>query len=76
VLVGVERTRVAVPVQGSGTFAVEAAIQIPAPRDGRFLVPVNGADGRQVVEIARQLRRACVVLEAPEDRLILPGRVA
>ena len=37
-LAGVERTHVAVPVQGSGTFAVEAAIQTLVPRDGRLLV--------------------------------------
>ena len=75
-LAGVERTHVAVPVQGSGTFAVEAAIQTLLPRDGRLLVLVNGAYGRRAVEIARRLGRACVTLEAPEDQPILPVRVA
>jgi 2-aminoethylphosphonate-pyruvate transaminase len=75
-LAGVEGTHVAVPVQGSGTFAVEAAIQTLVPPDGRLLVLVNGAYGRRVVEIARRLGRACVTLEAPEDQPILPGRVA
>ena len=75
-LAGVERTHVAVPVQGSGTFAVEAAIQTLVPRDGRLLALVNGAYGRRVVEIAHRLGRACVTMEAPEDQPILPSRVA
>jgi 2-aminoethylphosphonate-pyruvate transaminase len=75
-LAGVERTHVAVPVQGSGTFAVEAAVQTLVPGDGRLLVLVNGAYGRRVVEIARRLGRPCITLEAPEDQPILPGRVA
>jgi 2-aminoethylphosphonate-pyruvate transaminase len=74
-LAGVQRTHVAVPVQGSGTFAVEAAIQTLVPCDGRLLVLVNGAYGRRVVEIARRLGRACVSLEMPEDQPIPPDRV-
>ena len=76
VLAGVAATHAAVPIQGSGTFAVEAAIQTLVPRDGRMLVLVNGAYGRRIVEIARRLGRACVALEAPEDQAIDPGRVA
>ncbi len=75
-LAGVERTHVAVPVQGSGTFAVEAAIQTLVPRNGRLLVLVNGAYGRRATEIARRLGRAYITLEAPEDQRIPPGRVA
>jgi 2-aminoethylphosphonate-pyruvate transaminase len=75
-LAGVERTHVAVPVQGSGTFAVEAAIGTLVPRDGRLLVLVNGAYGRRIVEIARRLGRAWVTVEAPEDQPITAERVA
>ena len=75
-LAGVAETHVAVPVQGSGTFAVEAAIQTLVPRDGRLLVLVNGAYGRRIAEIARRLGRDHVTLEAPEDRPILAGQVA
>lgn len=75
-LAGVQRTHVAVPVQGSGTFAVEAAIQTLVPREGRLLVLVNGAYGRRIVEIARRLGRAWVTLEAPEDQPIAAARVA
>jgi 2-aminoethylphosphonate-pyruvate transaminase len=75
-LAGVGQTHVAVPVQGSGTFAVEAAIQTLVPRNGRLLVLVNGAYGRRIVEIARRLGRACVTVEAPEDQPITAERVA
>lgn len=58
---------VAVPVQGSGTFAVEATIGTLVPRDGRLLVLVNGAYGTRMVEIARRMGRAVEALETPED---------
>ena len=38
-------THVCVPVQGSGTFAVEATIGTLLPRDGKLLVLINGAYG-------------------------------
>ena len=75
-LAGVARTHVAVPVQGSGTFAVEAAIQTLVPRDGRLLVLVNGAYGCRIVEIARRLGRDWVAIEAPEDQPIAADKVA
>src|SRR5580704_437163 len=37
-----------VPMQGSGTFAIESAISSAIPRDGRLLVLVNGAYGRRI----------------------------
>ena len=73
---GVPGTHAAIPVQGSGTFAVEAMIQSLVPRDGTLLVLVNGAYGRRIVEIARRCRRAAVVLEAGEDQPIDPAAVA
>jgi len=75
-LAGVAGTHVAVPVQGSGTFAVEAAVQTLVPRDGKLLVLINGAYGRRILEIARRLDRACVTLEVPEDQAIPPDSVA
>lgn len=42
-----------VPVQGSGTGAVEAVIATALPRAGRLLVAVNGAYGERMLEIAR-----------------------
>ena len=75
-LAGVVATHVAVPVQGSGTFAVEAAVQTLLPRDGRLLVLINGAYGRRITDITRRLGRACLTMEAAEDTPIDPAAVA
>ena len=40
---GEEASHVCVPLQGSGTFAVEAALQTVIPQDGKLLILVNGA---------------------------------
>lgn len=60
-------THVCVPVQGSGTFAVEATIGTLLPRDGKALVLINGAYGQRMVKIIGYMGRACVALETPED---------
>ncbi len=60
-------THVCVPVQGSGTFAVEATIGTLLPRDGKALVLVNGAYGKRMARIVEILGRSLCVLETPED---------
>ena len=55
-----------VPIQGSGTFAVEAQLGTLVPRDGRLLILVGGAYGRRMVEICRRMARAHSVLETDE----------
>jgi 2-aminoethylphosphonate-pyruvate transaminase len=60
-------THVCVPIQGSGTFAVEATIATLLPRDGKLLVLVNGAYGQRMVAICQYLGRACLALETAED---------
>jgi 2-aminoethylphosphonate-pyruvate transaminase len=42
-----EGTHVAVPLQGSGTFAVEAMLTTFVPASGKLLVLVNGAYGHR-----------------------------
>lgn len=59
---------VCVPVQGSGTFAVEATIGTLVPRDGRLLVLVNGAYGERIMKIAKVAGRSATALSCPEDR--------
>ena len=75
-LAGVAATHVTVPMQGSGTFAVEAAVQSLVPRDGRLLVLVNGAYGRRIADMARRVGRLGGVLEMPEDQAIPADGVA
>lgn len=66
----------AVPMQGSGTFAVESAVGTLVPEDGRLLVASNGAYGRRIAQIAARLRIACVELTHPETEPLDPDRVA
>src|SRR5215470_17212596 len=66
-LAGGQGTHVTVPVQGSGTFAVEAMITSFVPRTGKLLLLVNGAYGQRARRIAEIAGRATVVLETAED---------
>ena len=66
-LAGGHGTHVTVPVQGSGTFAVEAMITSFAPKAGKLLVLINGAYGHRALKIAEIAGRATASLETPED---------
>ena len=61
-------THVCVPLQGSGTFSVEAALGNLVPRGGKVLVPQNGAYCQRIVKILGILGRAHATLDLPEDR--------
>ena len=60
-------THVTVPMQGSGTFAVEAMIGSFVPRDGKLLILINGAYGQRAKKICQYAGRAHAALETPED---------
>ncbi|MBT6111282.1 MAG: 2-aminoethylphosphonate--pyruvate transaminase [Rhodospirillales bacterium] len=62
-----EGTHVCVPLQGSGTFAVEAALGTLIPRDGKALILINGAYGVRMTKILDYANRAYVINETPED---------
>jgi 2-aminoethylphosphonate-pyruvate transaminase len=65
-----------VPMQGSGTFAVEAMIGAFVPPAGKLLVLINGAYGKRIAKICDYYKRAAAVLEWPEDQPVDPARVA
>lgn len=56
-----------VPIQGSGTFAVEAALGTLVPRVGKALVLANGAYGKRAAETMARIGRACEVYATAED---------
>ena len=60
-------THVCVPMQGSGTFSVEAAVNTLVPRDGHVLVLVNGAYGKRLAKLAQMMGRRVSTFETPED---------
>jgi 2-aminoethylphosphonate-pyruvate transaminase len=68
-LAGGDERHTCVPLQGSGTFAVEAALDSFAPQTGKTLVLVNGAYGRRAVDILTRLGRAHLVHETAETEL-------
>jgi 2-aminoethylphosphonate-pyruvate transaminase len=65
-------SHVCVPLQGSGTFIVEATIATLIGPDDNLLVLVNGSYGERMVAIARRLGRRVKCLSWPEDRPICP----
>lgn len=68
-------SHVCVPLQGSGTFAVEAAIGTLVPRSGKVLVLVNGAYGKRLAKICEALGREHTVYETADDVPTTPEAV-
>ena len=58
---------VTVPMQGSGTFAVEAMLTTFVPRDGAILVLINGAYGQRARRILGVAGRKSFTYETAED---------
>ena len=52
-----------VPMQGSGTFAVEAMLGTFLPSDGKALVLANGAYGLRVAQTLSYMRRAHALID-------------
>jgi 2-aminoethylphosphonate-pyruvate transaminase len=74
-IVDAQSDHVCVPLQGSGTFAVEAALGTLVPRDGKVLVPDNGAYCKRIVRILGYLGREAVVLAHDEQEPADPARI-
>jgi len=60
-------THVCVPMQGSGTFAVESAVNTLVPRDGHVLVLVNGAYGTRMARLTGMMGRRLSTFDTAED---------
>lgn len=67
-----EGTHECVPLQGSGTFSVEAAIGTLVPRSGHVLVPQNGAYCQRIAKICKVLGRRLTTIDYAEDVQIRP----
>jgi 2-aminoethylphosphonate-pyruvate transaminase len=65
-----EGTHECVPMQGSGTFSVEAAIGTLVPRDGHVLVPQNGAYCQRIAKIVKVLGKKLTTIDYAEDAQI------
>ncbi|WP_286240714.1 2-aminoethylphosphonate--pyruvate transaminase [Neptuniibacter halophilus] len=61
-LANAEQSHVCVPVQGSGSFAVEATLGTLVPKDGKVLVLMNGAYGKRIAQsLAYMGRESCAI---------------
>ena len=72
-IAGVGASHVAVPVQGSGTFGIEATLGTLIAPGQRTLVLENGAYGKRIVTILQRIRREVTVLHWPEDHQVDPA---
>jgi 2-aminoethylphosphonate-pyruvate transaminase len=64
-----------VPMQGSGTFAVEAMLGAFVGPNDKLLILINGAYGKRMAKICEYYKRAAVLLEWPEDQPVDPAKV-
>jgi 2-aminoethylphosphonate-pyruvate transaminase len=71
-----EATHECVPLQGSGTFSVEAAIGTLVPRAGHVLVPLNGAYCQRIAKICKILGRRLSTIEYGEDQQVRAADIA
>ena len=59
-------SHVVVPLQGSGTFSVEAAVATVVPRDGHVLVLDNGAYCKRAARLTSLMGRRCTLMPFDE----------
>lgn len=57
----------AIPMQGSGTYAVESIFASTIRRDGKVLVIINGAYGLRIAQMCTTLGIEIATLEFPEN---------
>lgn len=70
-----EADHVCIPLQGSGTFSVEAALGTFVPRNGKVLVPDNGAYCKRIARILAFMGREAVVMPVDEQEPADPARI-
>ena len=63
-------SHIVVPLQGSGTFSVEAAVATLVPRDGHVLVLDNGAYCKRAARLTSLMGRRCTVLDFDEAQAV------
>jgi 2-aminoethylphosphonate-pyruvate transaminase len=74
-IVQAHHDHVCVPLQGSGTFAVEAALGTLVAKSGKVLVADNGSYCKRIVRILGYLGREAVVLRHGEQEPADPARI-
>jgi len=70
-----EGTYVTVPMQGSGTFSIEAMMGCFVPEDGKVLILINGAYGQRIAKICDYYKRDYLIQECAEDKPVNTGQL-
>ena len=68
-------SHVVVPLQGSGTFSVEAAVATVVPRDGHVLVLDNGAYCKRAARLTTLMGRRCTLMPFDEAQQVSAPRL-
>ena len=66
-------SHVVVPLQGSGTFSVEAAVATLVPKDGHVLVLDNGAYCKRAARLTTLMGRRCTVVGCGDHEAVDPA---
>jgi 2-aminoethylphosphonate-pyruvate transaminase len=66
----------ALPLQGCGHFAIEAAVRSYVPPGGKLLVPLTGAYADRMARLAREAGRIVLPLAVPSRTRVDPKAVA
>ncbi len=66
-------SHVVVPLQGSGTFSVEASVATLVPRNGHVLVLDNGAYCKRAAKLTSLMGRQCTVVGFDEAEQVSPA---
>ncbi len=74
-LAGAEASHSCVPLQGSGTYALEAAVGSFVPPGGKLLVQINGSYGHRIAKICAVIGRDFEPYETAEDEPPDPARI-
>jgi 2-aminoethylphosphonate-pyruvate transaminase len=62
----------AIPIQGSGTFGIEAVLSCAIPPSGKLLILINGAYGERMLQIAARHGLVTEVMRWPENEITDP----
>tara|TARA_Y100000590_G_scaffold453950_1_gene599907 strand:- start:1879 stop:2973 length:1095 start_codon:yes stop_codon:yes gene_type:complete len=68
-LINGEKTYQCVPMQGSGTFAVESMISSLTPKNAKILILINGAYGERMKKMCSYLNRNNINYTVAEDKI-------
>ncbi|HEX7854531.1 MAG TPA: 2-aminoethylphosphonate--pyruvate transaminase [Sphingobium sp.] len=69
-------SHVAVPIQGSGTYVLEAAVDTLIGPEDRLLVAINGAYGERMAAIAGRLGHTVETMVWDENQAVAPAMLA